>query len=204
LHRDVDIVLLAKEDLQDRVLPLGRLREGVETLGRADAIVMTGSGESADVGSGFSRICPDSHAAVFQATTSLGAPQPGPFLAVAGIARPRRFLDMLSVSGWQVVRTLTFRDHHYYSRADVARIAAAADEAGARAVVTTEKDLVRLLPLRPFPLPIVAAPLAFAIEPAVAFRTWLFHALGSDLKVMDSSRLTPHSPQQPPAAERRA
>ncbi len=37
-------------------------------------------------------------------------------------------------------------------------------DGGADLVVTTEKDLVRLLPLRPFPVPVAAAPLEFCIE----------------------------------------
>ena len=48
----------------------------------------------------------------------------------------------------------TFPDHHRYGRADVARPRARRRAAaGARAIVTTEKDLMRLLPFAPLPLP---------------------------------------------------
>ena len=40
LARDFDIVLLTPEDLQDRLLPTGRLREPLSSLKRADAVVM--------------------------------------------------------------------------------------------------------------------------------------------------------------------
>src|SRR5205814_10735077 len=40
LARDFDIVLIAPGDLQDRLLPSGRLREPFSSLNRADAIVM--------------------------------------------------------------------------------------------------------------------------------------------------------------------
>ena len=36
-------------------------------------------------------------------------------------------------------------------------------------VLTTEKDLVRLLPLRPLPLPVAWVPLQVSIEPAAEF-----------------------------------
>ena len=40
LHRDFDIVLLTAGDLQDLLLPFGRLREPVSSLKRADAVVL--------------------------------------------------------------------------------------------------------------------------------------------------------------------
>ncbi len=41
LKRDLDIVLIKKDDLKNRVLPFGRLREPLTSLKRADAIVLT-------------------------------------------------------------------------------------------------------------------------------------------------------------------
>jgi tetraacyldisaccharide 4'-kinase len=168
LHRDVDIVLVAPEDLHDRVLPAGRLREGREALSRADAIVITGG--PADL----QAIAQSAgRSVVFHARTSVGSATAGSVFAVAGIARPQRFFDLLAASGWVVASTMTFPDHHWYARADLDRIAAAAHASAAHAVVTTEKDLVRLLPFRPFPVPVVAAPLEFVIEPAAQFHAWL-------------------------------
>ncbi len=40
LHRDFDVVLVTAEDLDDLLLPAGNLREPVETLRRADAVVI--------------------------------------------------------------------------------------------------------------------------------------------------------------------
>jgi hypothetical protein len=52
-------------------------------------------------------------------------------------------------------------------------MADAARSSGAALVVTTEKDLVRLLPFRPFPLPVAFAPLTVEVEPAGTFDDWL-------------------------------
>lgn len=41
LYRDLDLVLLKKADLKDRLLPFGRLREPLSSLKRAHAIVLT-------------------------------------------------------------------------------------------------------------------------------------------------------------------
>jgi hypothetical protein len=43
--------------------------------------------------------------------------------------------------------------------------------------VTTEKDAVRLRPLRPLPVPVAAVPLTIAIEPADVFEAWLVSRL---------------------------
>jgi tetraacyldisaccharide-1-P 4'-kinase len=63
------------------------------------------------------------------------------------------------------VRELTFADHHRYTSADVARIAAVLRETGARAALTTEKDAVRFEPLGGLPFPICVVPLALEFDP---------------------------------------
>ncbi len=40
LYRDLDMVLLRKRDIKDRLLPFGRLREPLSSLSRADAIIL--------------------------------------------------------------------------------------------------------------------------------------------------------------------
>jgi hypothetical protein len=40
-------------------------------------------------------------------------------------------------------------------------------------VLTTEKDLVRMLPLRPLPMPVAWVPLRVSVEPAGEFGDWL-------------------------------
>ena len=104
---------------------------------------------------------------------SAPAQKHAPVLAAAGVARPERFFQELRSAGWDVRQTVTFPDHHRYSRADAASLAAAARAAGARAIITTEKDLIRLLPFRPMPLPVLWLPLTVRIDPAPEFRAWL-------------------------------
>jgi tetraacyldisaccharide 4'-kinase len=94
-------------------------------------------------------------------------------LAVAGIAGPQRFFDDLRAAGYDVPRTLPFRDHHPYSDRDIERIFAAARDAGAERILTTEKDYVRMLPFRPFPIPVARVPLTMEPDPLPQFRRWL-------------------------------
>jgi tetraacyldisaccharide 4'-kinase len=90
-------------------------------------------------------------------------------VAVAGIARPERFFDALARQGLEVARAMPFRDHHWFSAGDLARIDALAGELGAALVVTTEKDAVRIGARAGW----AALPMDVAIEPAAAFRSWL-------------------------------
>jgi tetraacyldisaccharide 4'-kinase len=182
LERDVDLVLVDARDLDDpRTLPAGRLREPVETIARADAVVFSGDAEAAR-----GRLASLGARRVFHLTRRLEAPRacggagapaaiaPGArVLAVAGIARPQRFAADLKAAGWIVAGECVFPDHHPYSRADVARVVKQAGADRADAILTTEKDLVRLLPVMPEGAPIAWVPLGVSIEPAGAFRAWL-------------------------------
>jgi tetraacyldisaccharide 4'-kinase len=81
---------------------------------------------------------------------------------------------MLREAGYSVAATLAFPDHHRYGRRDVARVAAAA---GAGAVVTTQKDLVRLEALGPLPFACRAVPLLLELDGWETLTASLDHAL---------------------------
>jgi tetraacyldisaccharide-1-P 4'-kinase len=73
---------------------------------------------------------------------------------------------------------MPFRDHHQFSTRDIEKIAAAARSTAAAIVLTTEKDGVRFAARNLGDLLIAAMPLTATIEPADAFRAWLFERLG--------------------------
>lgn len=193
LARDIDLVLVSADDCTDRPLPFGRLREPVSALDAADAVIAdfgpaeagrhdSGRAPETDVAAGFSRPL-----SWFSLVRSLGDPVPldpsRPWtapdrrvVAVAGIARPERFRESLEAAGWHVAELLGFRDHYDYTPSDMRRIGAAAERHGVP-VVTTAKDAMRLLRLRPLPVAIAAVPLQVEIEPAESFRMWLFDRL---------------------------
>ncbi len=58
-------------------------------------------------------------------------------IAFAGIAKPERFFSTLESLGLRPVKCIRFRDHHRFSRRDIARM-------GGEVRITTEKDAVRL------------------------------------------------------------
>lgn len=67
----------------------------------------------------------------------------GVFL-LCGIARPDAFRRLVERMGARVLGDRRHADHHWFSEGDLARTWEAARRAGADAVVTTEKDRVRI------------------------------------------------------------
>ena len=188
LHRDVDLLVMGDGDLADpRTLPGGRLREPLETTSRADALVV----ETADREHARALAVRLRVGEAFHFVKELGTPRDAAdskerasldgtrVLAVAGIAKPQSFVDDLRTSGYDVVDLVQVRDHHQYSRKDVAGIAERASSLGVAYVMTTEKDLVRLQLHAPFPFPLVWVPLMVTVQPADHFRSWLTERLAA-------------------------
>ncbi len=65
-------------------------------------------------------------------------------VALSGIASPKSFESSLEKLGATLVRRLRFADHHRYAQQEVIDLVNDAQEIGADAVVTTEKDAVRM------------------------------------------------------------
>jgi tetraacyldisaccharide 4'-kinase len=183
LDRDVDLLVADPGDFADlRLLPSGRLREPLEVARLADAAIVRAAtpSEADDAGRrlGVARVFRAARSTepprLIEPAGRMVTPAAGTrVLAVAGIARPAQFFAELKEAGWVVAGELSFPDHHRYTARDVERIVRAAGDARAVMVLTTEKDLVRLLPLRPLPIPLAWVPLRMSVEPAAEFPAWL-------------------------------
>lgn len=137
LARDFNIVLLSQEDLDDRLLPSGRLREPQESLKRADVLVVP-EGLRDERLTRFGK-------PIWQIRRGLAlANAPGRAVAFCGIARPQRFFEQLRAAGVSVVMEKPYRDHHAYTAEDVRQLLALAKQQGAEGFITTEKDAVNL------------------------------------------------------------
>jgi tetraacyldisaccharide 4'-kinase len=169
LHRDFDIVMVPASDLQDTLLPGGRLRESVQSLRRADAVVV--DAEENAVVPGAAKVWRISR------KVSVGDAAECP-LAFCGIARPQPFFARLRELGLQLVDTVAFPDHHRYSDADIQRLLRLKTSAGADGVVTTEKDYINLGFLRDRLQPLAIAKLRLIFEDPD-------HALGTMLNTLE-------------------
>jgi tetraacyldisaccharide 4'-kinase len=149
LARDFDVVLVTAEDLNDRLMPAGNLREGLGALRRADAVLVR-EDELEDVKERVWRLMREG-AQMWVVRRRLVFPAPL-FVFSAGlrpvafcaVARPEGFQAMLMEAGCGVVETIAFPDHHAYGMRDVEQILEVGRRLNATGFVTTEKDNVKL------------------------------------------------------------
>jgi tetraacyldisaccharide 4'-kinase len=161
LARELDLVLLPVEGWEPhpRVLPRGPWREGLGALARADAIVLTRKGgdpaRAREVEAQVARLRPGTPIIRCALLPSRLVTLRGrieeplsflagePVLAVAALATPEPFVQNLRDAGADVAAAL-FPDHHDFTVAEADELAR---RAGARRVVMTAKDAVKLRPL---------------------------------------------------------
>jgi tetraacyldisaccharide 4'-kinase len=184
LARTIDLLVVSVTDLDDQVLPAGRLREPLAAARAADALLVHGGDDARErVAARLGRKPAFDVRVAFEPLQRLAAGQATAgerpvegrhrVLAVAGIARPERFVDALRQQGHEVVGAMMFRDHHWFTPDDVARVVAAARNAGADLVATTEKDAVRVEALAAASgMTWAVLPMRASIHPA-AFRGWI-------------------------------
>jgi tetraacyldisaccharide 4'-kinase len=161
LRKDFEVVVISGYDPwgNGRLFPRGSLREPLSALKRARMVVVTNAptpgatsditralwrtGSAATVLSGVYqpislRRGDDGHADVPLALAGRRV------LALAGLASPRGFVATAGQLGAEITGLAEFPDHHWYTAGDIARVAARARATGAEAVLTTEKDWIRL------------------------------------------------------------
>ena len=181
LARNLDVLVTTIGEITSgRVMPMGRLREPMDAAARAHFLVVSdataGAASSEAWTLGIQQSCGalrtlgepvpvSSTSSLKAATGSLKAASIGSnILAVAGIANPQRFFDAVKAAGWNVVDAIAFKDHHRYTAADVAAIAAKMKSAHADVVFTTDKDAVRLESLS-LPFEACRVPLTVDFDP---------------------------------------
>jgi tetraacyldisaccharide 4'-kinase len=169
LRKDLEIVMARAADPwgNGRLLPGGPLREPLAALRRADLVVATGAADLAGAAAVTRAVAAHAPgvpvvAAAYRPTECWDAgtretvPLPAlgrrRLLAFAGIGAPAGFARTLAGAGVTPAALVAFADHHRYTTADLAALAARAEAAGADALITTEKDWIRLRRL-PAPAP---------------------------------------------------
>jgi tetraacyldisaccharide 4'-kinase len=179
LARDVDILLLDRQDWQDRLLPAGNLREPLDAIHRGSVIAVPADDAELEAelrAWGW-------HGPVWRLHRGMEIPAvDGPVAAFCGIARPEQFFAGLEGAGLRLAARTAFPDHHRYAASEIDRMVASAQAAGARALVTTGKDQVRLGRLAacfPQSIPLFTVKLRVEIENQDAALDWLISRLSA-------------------------
>ncbi|HJW32947.1 MAG TPA: tetraacyldisaccharide 4'-kinase [Holophagaceae bacterium] len=196
LHRDLDLLLLDGARLwgNGRTLPLGDLREPMESASRAHALVVTRSGRVEDrgqveawwkeYGSGGPIFWVDFKLQALRewqsgARIPLPRPELHPVYAWCGLGNPEAFYADLATAGLRVAGSHAFPDHAIPSLRRFALLASEATACGGKLLVCTEKDAVKL---RPEHAQVLTMPLWIAeqgVEGGEALLAWLKERLES-------------------------
>lgn len=165
LHRDFDIVNInATQPFgPGGLVPAGTLREPLEHLSRADAFVLSksniGSKNIHWIRQKLLSIKPG--AVIFEAvhkpmrfvdtlknrSVTLGELRGRKVATLSGIADPYSFEKTVENIGAEIVFAARYDDHHPYTASEFGAFVDQATSIGARDIITTEKDWVRLAPL---------------------------------------------------------
>jgi tetraacyldisaccharide 4'-kinase len=185
LHRDLDILLIDGRDWRDGLLPAGNLREPLQAARRASVIAIPAAGEGPGGASELEAVLRawGWQGPLWRLHRRMEVPAVhGSVAAFCGIARPEQFFAGLEAAGLRIAARHAFPDHHRYTARDLDRLVAAAREMGAAALVTTEKDQVRLGELSaafPESLPLKTAGLRIEIEQEDEAVEWLAERLAA-------------------------
>ena len=171
LTRDFDIVLVTPQDATDRLLPAGRLREPLQALERADAVVLASGAMPDSFGVDGKTIWRVRRGIVTQAIP----PRPVVF---CGIARPQNFVLQLRAANIEPVAQAFYRDHHLYSEQDVRELIELGRRSEAGGFVTTEKDAVNLGPYLSALVPMAVVPVRMELVDAGNAVDTMLHKTG--------------------------
>lgn len=160
--KDLEIVTIDSTDPfgNRHLLPRGILREPLSSLRRADILVLTKTNlnpDTVDLQDVLSRINPSALIveSIHQPLGFYKINQPdellnveilkgGTVTLVSGIGEPDSFENLIISLGINIGPAFRFPDHHCYSEKDLKKITEASQNKNVDAVVTTEKDAVRL------------------------------------------------------------
>ena len=168
-HR-VEIVLVDSTNpfSNGHVLPRGLLREPVANIRRADFIFITKSpdAEQAELKARLRQLNPRAeisvcaHQPLYLQNVYTGERQTLAWLAgrrlatVAGIAIPEGFENEIRRQGGRLEYCKRFADHHRYTQQEIIDLINKARHHGAGAIITTEKDAVRLPKIQRVDVPV--------------------------------------------------
>lgn len=202
VHRDLDLVLFDGSTLAgtSRIFPAGTLREPIAALQRADAIIFTGvtaenRSKARSFGDTLAKVIGERP--IFMASLAppelrqiYGSPSASsPAFCFCGIANPERFRQTAASLGLPVVGFLSLPDHIRYTPQMLDGIIRRATACGARQLLTTSKDYVKLRQSSlSFPLGVVD----IKMQPQPELDEFLLRRLSAILSKKFSTALTRH------------
>lgn len=180
-----------------RLLPQGRLREPLNGLARAGCVVITRSDLATDLDAlraeverltggsvpvitsrvktqGLTPLATSAEPSSSSPPDVLEGAAVGAFCAVGN---PWAFFKQLRKEGYELRHTRVFADHHVFTQSDVDEVVREAEQGGARALLTTAKDAVKLRALD-FALPVYVVEIGLEFDDEETLRRLVSEAAG--------------------------
>lgn len=186
LKRDLNLVLFSAQKLlgNGRVLPGGPLREPLTALKRADAFIIIGGDMTSESNAAeLNRFLKESHPEkpLYRGSYKPEQVLPGIFNGInesislqdackmevygfCGIAGPESFKESLLKNKFNLTGFQSFNDHQDYSTDMITSLISVARSSGAKALITTEKDLVKLHAIFPKDFNLLALPIILQMD----------------------------------------
>lgn len=160
VRRDLNIVCIDATNPfgNGKILPDGILREPLQNLKRADAIVVTRANLAENLEnlklqiSNLNKNCP-----IFVSNNRISnlfelnefdaktqRPKTERSSAFCALGNPGNFFEQLKQDNFNLVSTEVFPDHHFYTQNDIAKLESKAKQENAEILLTTAKDGVKL------------------------------------------------------------
>jgi len=177
LHRDLNLLVVdATNPFGAGLPPRGRLREPLDAIRHADAVILSRTEAShrydelieklrrykpgipcflAHQRLASLRKLGDEEALALEALSGVAV------VAFAGIGNPSQFLTTLGQAGIRVVQSFSFPDHHRYRTHDYQHLARECEKLNVNDLITTEKDAEKLSAAGFAPRNVFAAKLVF-------------------------------------------
>jgi tetraacyldisaccharide 4'-kinase len=200
LARDLNLLLIDATDPFGgfEMAPFGRLREPLYGIKRADAVIITRADrpfDQAQTNAIIKHFCSGQVPVMYVYSSITGLRHlandenfearefAGWNVALmCAIGNPHAFADDILQAGINIVSENFFRDHHVFTQQDFDRVLQAARDSRADAIVTTEKDAVRLEGLELGEFPAYAAQLKIESEDDVRLKSLLLRLLSEARK----------------------
>jgi tetraacyldisaccharide 4'-kinase len=197
LARDLNILLIdASEPFGGfEMVPLGRLREPLYGIKRADAVIVTRADrpfDQAQVQAIIRHFCGTNIPVMYITNTinRLRHLESGVVYelhefagwkaaVMCGIGNPHAFAEDILQAGIDIVSESFFRDHRPFTQADLDRASTEARRAAADLLITTEKDAVRLEGLRQGVVPVYVAQMEIQSDDEIRLKSLLLRTTHS-------------------------
>ncbi len=159
LYRDLDIVLVNSKDTEDthKIIPVGKLREPITNLSRADLIILTKSNihkptdylvnkiERMNRPVVYNKIELDNILLAFKGDNdSLDKIKKEKIYIFSALCDNEGFEKTMRGTGAIIVGGSKYPDHHHYTSDDLKNIDQNAKNNNANFIITTEKDMVKI------------------------------------------------------------